>query len=78
MTPWCIVVVVVVGVGWCGGCRRLKGGDGLVPPGVAGVGVHGDICCGGCCGVGQLPWLAAHFLARLPGPPPQRSELLLG
>ena len=23
--------------------------------------------------MGQLPWLAAHFLARLPGPPPHRS-----
>ena len=34
--------------------------------------------CGGCCGVGQVPWLASHLLARLPGPPPHRSELLLG
>ena len=37
------------------------------PTGVAGVvrcvWVRGGIHCSGCCGVGQLPWLAAHFLA---------------
>ena len=40
--------------------------------------VHGGVGCSGRRGVGHLPSLAAHFVARLPGPPQHRSELLLG